>query len=177
MPWLLLLLLINGCASLTTSPRTSVEAVIQSHMEDSQNLREPQAVPRFVHPVSGTSAVSSSFGLRGGRSHQGLDFVSRWGTPIQAAAPGEVIYVGDGIDRYGVAIILKHEGGYFTLYAHLSETRVTEGEEVSPGIARARSGDTGNATGPHLHFEIRKGIQPLDPLSIAAHLGGTSNAE
>ena len=180
MPWLhplfiLFVLLISGCAALVTSPRTSVEAVIRNHLRVSEGQateadRAPQALPPFFHPVAGKSAVHSLFGQREGRRHEGVDFVSSAGTPLQAAAPGLVIYAGDGIDRYGTTIILKHSGGYFSLYAHLSELLVEVGEAVLPGKAIARSGASGNATGPHLHFEIRKGIKSLDPLVVAAHL-------
>lgn len=168
MPWLLLLFL-TGCAGLVTvSPRTSVEAIIRGHLDE----RHPQSEPHFFHPVAGKSGVYSPFGDRAGnpRPHQGVDFISPTGNPIQAAASGQVIYAGEGIDRYGKTIILKHEGGYFSLYAHLSELLVEEGEQVIPGLAIARSGDTGNASGPHLHFEIRKGVKPLDPLKVAGHL-------
>jgi murein DD-endopeptidase MepM/ murein hydrolase activator NlpD len=164
MPWLLALLWLAGCASMGFDPRTSVEEILRRH----PHVREPQSVPKFLNPVAGTTGVLSPFGQRNDRPHHGVDLKANWGTRIQASAPGTVIYAGNGIDGYGDTIILRHESGYYSLYAHLSEILVATGEEVLPGTAIGRTGDTGNASGPHLHFEIRKGLSPLDPSGLVS---------
>jgi len=82
---------------------------------------------------------------------------------VAAAADGTVIFAGDQAG-YGAVVILRHEGGLVTLYAHNSRVLVREGARVARGEAIARVGQTGRTTGPHLHFEVREGTRPRDPL-------------
>jgi len=113
-------------------------------------------------PIRGS--LSSRFGWRRGRPHEGIDIPARRGTPIRAAEAGRVIHSGSGLGDYGRVVIVKHAGPYKTVYAHNSKNRVRKGQFVEKGEVIAEVGTTGNASGPHLHFELRRGAKPLDPL-------------
>jgi murein DD-endopeptidase MepM/ murein hydrolase activator NlpD len=122
-----------------------------------------------VHmPVAGVERISSPFGNRTdpftGRQafHPGIDFPWPIGTPVMAAGDGKVIYVGQ-INGYGNVIDIDHGGGIVTRYGHLSAFLVTQGEQVKTGMPIARVGNTGRTTGPHLHFEVRRNDQPVNP--------------
>ena len=111
-------------------------------------------------PVNG--AINSGFGPRGASFHDGVDIAAPEGTPIRAIEAGEVIY-SDQLRGYGNTVILRHESGIVSVYAHnqvnlVREGRVERGEEI------AKVGSTGRVTGPHLHFEIRKNNIAQDPL-------------
>lgn len=120
----------------------------------------PAADPRLRWPVRGE--ISSRFGERWGKQHEGIDIAAPEGTPIVAAAAGRVVYSGE-MRGYGNVVLVEHAGGWVTVYAHNDENLVDEGDEVSAGDEIARVGQTGRATGPHLHFELRRGVLPLDP--------------
>ncbi len=124
----------------------------------------------FDWPVNGK--VTSNFGTRihpmfkTKSSHSGIDIAAPSGTPVKAAASGEVLYVG-WMRGYGQVVILDHGRNYSTVYAHLSSTAVSDGQVVKSGHVIGRVGKTGNATGFHLHFEVRidgKVRNPLDYL-------------
>lgn len=115
----------------------------------------------FIWPLNGE--LSSTFGMRNGRHHDGIDLRNSIGTPIHAAADGVVIYA-DRLGGYGLIVILKHEGNLKTVYAHNSRNLVKKGDMVKQGDVIAELGNSGNATGPHLHFEIRCGQKAVDPL-------------
>lgn len=123
---------------------------------------------RFLWPMElSTRAVTSEFGVRGGRGksrefHRGLDISAPRGTPVRAVAPGVVTVAGDG-GGYGHYVVVDHGQGLSTLYAHLLDFAVRRGDRVAAGVALGRVGKSGNATGYHLHFEVRRGTQPLDP--------------
>ncbi len=106
----------------------------------------------FIRPVSGT--VSSRYGPRWGTTHKGTDIAASTGTPIKAAAAGTVTFSGK-YSTYGNLVIISHGNGVQTYYGHCSVLNVKEGQKVSSGQVIAKVGSTGNATGPHLHFEIR----------------------
>ena len=95
--------------------------------------------------------------------HTGIDLGAPVATPIKAAAAGTVVYAG-GVRGYGLTIELDHGGGIQTLYAHARELLVSLGDPVIAGQVIARVGQTGNATGPHLHFELRRDGEAVDPL-------------
>jgi len=120
-------------------------------------------VPGFTWPLRGT--ITSGFGSRGGRMHDGIDIGAKEGTPITAAADGEVVYSDHRLSGYGNLIILRHSGNVFTAYAHNQRNLVRKGERVKRGDTIARVGQTGRASGPHLHFEVRRGSTPVDPLA------------
>jgi murein DD-endopeptidase MepM/ murein hydrolase activator NlpD len=117
---------------------------------------------KLIWPVSGK--LSSRFGQRNGRGHDGIDIPAKPGTPIVAAAAGRVIHSGRGLGDYGRVVILKHEGYYSTVYAHNRRNRVGKGEFVEKGEVIGEVGSSGNASGPHVHFEVRRNRKPLDPL-------------
>ncbi len=116
---------------------------------------------KFLMPVRGT--VSSGFGTRNGRMHDGIDILAPEGTPVRAAGYGVVVYAGDGMRGYGNAIVLDHGDGVTTLYGHLQRIRVRSGDAVAAGSVIGTVGETGNATTPHLHFELRVGGEEVDP--------------
>ncbi len=116
---------------------------------------------RFRWPVDGGS-VSSAFGRRAGRFHDGIDIYAPEGTPVRAAWDGEVLFVG-ALRGYGETVALRHERGLLSLYAHLQRARVRRGEHVRAGQVIGAVGTTGRTTGPNLHFEIRRAQVALDP--------------
>ncbi|MFP5375568.1 MAG: peptidoglycan DD-metalloendopeptidase family protein [Acidimicrobiia bacterium] len=127
---------------------------------------------RLGLPVAGF-AVTSRFGPRlhpifqTVRDHDGVDFAAPSGVPVRAAAAGTVVAAGPR-GGYGNATIVDHGGGLATLYAHQSELFVTAGTVVAAGQVIGAVGSTGFSTGPHLHFEVRVGGVPVDPLSFLA---------
>jgi murein DD-endopeptidase MepM/ murein hydrolase activator NlpD len=127
---------------------------------------------RFIWPVEGQ--VTASFNAKetkenqrwpfGQRRHDGIDISALTGTTVQAADSGKVVYSDNKMKGYGNLIIIEHQDHFFTIYAHNEENMVKEEVLVKQGDAIAKVGMTGSATGPHLHFEIRKGSTPLDPM-------------
>lgn len=117
---------------------------------------------RFEWPVAGR--LTSAYGLRRGRLHDGIDIAAAKGTPIHAAEAGKVVYVGNRLGAYGRVVIVKHVGSWATVYAHNDRNLVEEGDFVEQGDPIARVGRTGNASAPHLHFEIRRSNRPRDPI-------------
>ena len=105
----------------------------------------------FIWPVNGT--VTSSFGARWGRMHEGLDIAAPSGTPVSAAASGTVIQAG-WFGGYGNLVVIDHGNGVSTAYAHNSSLAVSVGQTVAQGALIASVGSTGNSTGPHVHFEV-----------------------
>ena len=116
---------------------------------------------KFNWPAKGV--VTSKFGKRWGKMHEGIDIGCPEGTPVYASSAGKIIFSGKK-GGYGVVIIIQHPGEWFTIYAHNSKNLIGQGQSVKKGQKIAISGQTGRATGPHLHFEIRKGVKPVDPL-------------
>lgn len=131
-------------------------------------LRIPGAVVSsgLVWPLPGK--ISSGFGKRGRRYHWGIDIPAPSGTPIRAAADGLVLISSDGMrgySGYGRIVVVEHGGGLSTLYAHNSRNDVRPGTCVRAGETIAEVGATGNATGSHLHFEVRNNGKPVNPLN------------
>lgn len=106
--------------------------------------------------------VTSPFGPRGGRNHDGLDIGVPIGTPVKASASGKVSFVGVQ-SGYGNTVMVKHDSSFVTLYAHLDGFDCKVGDTVRAGDRIARSGNTGRSTGPHLHFEIQRNGAAIDP--------------
>ena len=129
-------------------------------------------------PLTGTVALvwpligrkTSGYGPRGNRHHQGLDIAAPTGTPVHAAAGGRVAYSGNGMRGYGRVVVVKHQNDLSTVYAHNSKLLVRMGDSVGQGQTIARVGQTGRATGPHLHFEIRRRGVPEDPMRFLPEL-------
>jgi len=155
------LLLLAGCTGVTPWKPGTVDSIIEKHQPEPD--RTVQSYPVFLSPVAGMTRVLSPFGRRDGKPHEGVDLKADEGTALQVTAQGVVIYTGDTLDGYGDTLVVKHEGGFFSVYAHLSRILVKVGDVVKPGVVVARSGSTGRATGPHLHFELRRGQKPFDP--------------
>jgi len=124
----------------------------------------PKTTTSWNWPLEGP--ISSRFGAsrRQGR-HQGVDIAAPEGSPVRAAQDGRVIFAGQR-RAYGRLVVLEHSGGFSSWYAHNRTLRVRTGQWVRRGEVIARSGHSGNATGPHLHFEIRREGKPLDPLLL-----------
>jgi LysM repeat protein len=118
---------------------------------------------RFIWPTQGE--VTSGFGRRWGANHDGLDLANDIGTPIRAARSGRVTYAG-WAKGYGRLVIIAHDQEYITLYGHLSKFIVDNGDYVTTGQNIAYMGNTGNSTGPHLHFEVRKNGTPINPYNV-----------
>ena len=117
----------------------------------------------LVAPVAAKYTVSSAFGPRGGRCHNGIDLAAEPGTPILASECGTVTYVGEEAG-YGKVLEIEHGNGWKTLYAHSSRIHKRAGDRVRRRDVVASVGSTGHSTGPHLHFEVRDpGDRPHDP--------------
>lgn len=107
--------------------------------------------------------VSSRFGdARGGRRHKGIDLECPAGTPVHATAPGIVTFSGTQ-GAYGDIVVIDHGGGYSTAYAHLSRRALRAGDPVRRGDIVGAVGRTGNATAPHLHYEVRRNGEAINP--------------
>jgi len=117
--------------------------------------------PAFAWPIHGR--ITSRFGWRGRHMHEGLDIAAPSGTPVHAARAGRVIFSGR-LSGYGNVVIVQHDHSYASVYAHNRRNRVRKGAHVRRGQLLAEVGATGRATGPHLHFEIRRNEHPQDPL-------------
>ncbi|WP_436985327.1 M23 family metallopeptidase [Streptomyces sp. enrichment culture] len=136
---------------------------------------ETEFTSAWVTPVE-TYVLSSSYGSGGARwanRHTGQDFAVPIGTPVRAVGAGRVVRVSCG-GPFGIEIVLRHAGGYYTQYAHLASVAVDPGERVGPGQWIGQSGTTGNSTGPHLHFETRvtpESGSAVDPVSWLAARG------
>lgn len=116
----------------------------------------------MIYPVNG--ALTSSFGPRWGRMHEGLDIAVPTGTPVAAAAPGVVLSAG-WAGGYGNLVVIDHGGGVATAYAHNSSVSVSAGQRIARGAIVALAGSTGRSTGPHVHFEVRVNGVATDPIA------------
>jgi murein DD-endopeptidase MepM/ murein hydrolase activator NlpD len=130
--------------------------------------------PGFVWPTR-YPYIQAYFGWRKKRMHEGLDLKAPTGTRVYSTASGEIIEAGSRIRGYGKTVVVDHGNGWASIYAHLSKIKVKRGDHVGQGELLALSGRTGRATGPHLHFEIRKGSDPLDPLMFLPPVEGDDN--
>ena len=134
--------------------------------EAQQQAATPVIVPPsgnglLAWPVSGP--VTSGFGARWGRMHEGIDIAVPVGTAVRAAAAGTVIYAG-WMGGYGNLVVVDHGNGLSTAYAHNTSFAVSVGQSVAAGEVVSYSGSTGNSTGPHVHFEVRVNGSAVDPL-------------
>jgi murein DD-endopeptidase MepM/ murein hydrolase activator NlpD len=133
-------------------------------------VRPPLKNADFLWPVSGK--VIGSFGpIDQWRRRNGIDIAARWGAPVLAAQDGIVAYAGDVIREYGQMILLLHDQGYITTYAHNAALLVGVGDVVRRGQVIARVGDSGNTNRSMLYFELRKGRTPIDPQTRLVHDG------
>lgn len=128
----------------------------------SSSRTRPADAPELLWPLD-SGPVTSLFGPRGSRFHDGIDIGAPVGTPVRAAAAGEVAFAG-ALSGYGNVIIVRHSPRYSTVYAHNHRHHVRVGERVKRGQRIAAVGKTGRATGPNLHFEIRHENRARDPM-------------
>lgn len=151
---------------------------------------EPEAAPRPVKTVGSPEVVEKKppkvirvgkgsgvlewplrgvlyarFGKKGKEPHDGIDLAAPAGQAVKTAAPGTVLFAGEQ-KGYGLIVIVEHDGGLITLYAHNRDLRVKTGQKVRTGQVVATVGDSGRTSGPHLHFEVRKDGVPVDPLDF-----------
>ena len=123
------------------------------------------ALPTFRWPVRGK--VITSYGAKtNGKSNDGINLAVPEGTPVKAAEDGVVAYSGNELKGYGNLVLVRHSNGYVTAYAHASELLVKRGDTIKRGQVIAKSGQSGEVGSPQLHFEIRKGSSPVDPLQF-----------
>jgi murein DD-endopeptidase MepM/ murein hydrolase activator NlpD len=128
-------------------------------------LKTTDAAPTFRWPVKGR--VIAGFGPKpNGQQNDGINLAVPEGTPIKAAEDGVVAYAGNELRGYGNLVLIRHANGYVTAYAHAKELQVRRGDPVKRGQVIATSGQTGNVDAPQLHFEVRKGPTPLDPMPL-----------
>lgn len=162
-----------------TSDQRALEAAEAQLDQDSRSLAtliQQKVAAQSGVAVRGTgqmvfpcnAPITSGFGMRMHpilgyeRFHAGIDFGADYGEPIFAADRGTVIFAG-WYGGYGNAVIIDHGGGVTTMYAHASELYVSEGQSVERGGTIAAVGSSGLSTGPHLHFEVRRNGEPVDP--------------
>ncbi|MFG3593367.1 peptidoglycan DD-metalloendopeptidase family protein [Bradyrhizobium sp. RDI18] len=123
------------------------------------------ALPTFRWPVRGK--VITTYGAKtNGKSNDGINLAVPEGTPVKAAEDGVVAYSGNELKGYGNLVLVRHSNGYVTAYAHASELLVKRGDTIKRGQIIAKSGQSGEVGSPQLHFEIRKGSSPVDPLQF-----------
>lgn len=125
----------------------------------------------FIWPVSG-SVVKGYGPAANGQRNDGINISAAKGTQLVAAAGGEVVYAGSELAGFGNLVLIRHPGGWVTAYAHADSILVNEGDLVKQGQAIATVGSTGNAPGPQVHFELRKGKEPVDPTRHLPPLNG-----
>ncbi len=163
-----------AAAPLTPVERTDVEPSGPSApavQATAEILGPPIQIVRFMKPVEGYE-VNSHFGMRRlaserrARPHQGIDIAAPTGVAVLATAPGKVIRTGYEPRGYGRFAEVRHANGLTSFYAHLSRVEVSRGDRILAGEQLGRVGSTGFSTGPHLHFEIRRRGERLDPLDF-----------
>jgi murein DD-endopeptidase MepM/ murein hydrolase activator NlpD len=146
------------------APAAPVAQPEQPAPQQTANL-EPKmsAVEKFRWPISGKVIVD--FGASKGT---GINIEAPEGAPVRAAENGTVIYVGSGVEGYGNLILIRHANGYVSAYAHLKSMSVQKGDVVNRGDNIGQAGMTGSVNRPQLHFELRKGATPVDPIPLLA---------
>ncbi|HSR12699.1 MAG TPA: M23 family metallopeptidase [Thermodesulfobacteriota bacterium] len=141
---------------------------LEKSLENAPELRPPPEMPAspagadLIWPILGK--INSPFGMRGKAFHAGMDIGSPGYQEVRAAMDGEVILARNSGTGYGKLVVLRHAGDLSTIYGHLNVIIAKEGEGVRQGQSIGGVGSTGRSTGPHLHFEVRSGGRPVDPL-------------
>jgi murein DD-endopeptidase MepM/ murein hydrolase activator NlpD len=153
-------------------PQTAHLAQATAKIEDAPAAETPVkaseatgALPTFRWPVRGK--VITAYGAKAnGKANDGINLAVPEGTPVKAAEDGVVAYSGNELKGYGNLVLVRHANGYVTAYAHASELLVKRGDTIKRGQVIAKSGQSGEVGSPQLHFEIRKGSSPVDPLQF-----------
>jgi lipoprotein NlpD len=151
---------IPGVSRVQTVPKGSSPSRSAKKKKKAPTVKPRRGV--LIWPTKGT--LTSSFGKRNGRKHEGIDIAAPKGTPIYSAADGEVVFSGWGPTGYGKMVIIKHQHHLTTVYAHNSKILVKKGVRVKQGQKISLMGSTGRSTGPHLHFEVRNDTEPKNPI-------------
>ncbi|MGH9915056.1 MAG: peptidoglycan DD-metalloendopeptidase family protein [Pyrinomonadaceae bacterium] len=146
----------DGQAKPYTPPQAS-EKVIDDAEKDVASAPSATGASQMRWPVRGRVVANY------GKGNDGIDISVPEGTPIKAAENGVVIYSGDGLKEFGNTVLVRHDNGLVTVYGNASKLNVQRGQKVKRGEELGRSGMTGNATSPKLHFEVRKNSTPVDP--------------
>jgi len=126
--------------------------------------------PHFIRPVSGQT-IQGFGGDSSGQTNDGINIAAASGTPVHAADAGTVIYTGNELAAFGNLVLIRHAGGWVTAYGHLAKIDVQRGATVIQGQPIGTVGQTGSATAPQLHFEIRQGAKPVDPAPFLSGRG------
>ncbi len=148
-------------------PKEDIEKAYNTAIDSLEDKKETKEPENFINPVGGK--VTSPFGPRNkprpdaSSNHKGVDLQASSGQSVKASASGTVSFAGEQ-GGYGNIVIIDHGSGLETAYAHLSSISVKKGDEVSQGDTIGAAGQTGTATGPHLHFEVRKNNTKVDPM-------------
>jgi murein DD-endopeptidase MepM/ murein hydrolase activator NlpD len=154
--------------------KATVPAYAPQPAPPQETAKAPSSEPDQTGALSGDfrwparGKVIAGFGANGG--NEGINIALPEGTPVKAAEAGTVTYAGDEVKGYGNLVLIRHDDGYVSAYAHNGSLQVKRGERVKRGQVVAISGQTGNVTSPQLHFELRKGQSPVDPMK---HLSGS----
>jgi len=144
-----------------TPPQAS-NKVIEDAEKDQAAAPSSTGISQMRWPVRGR--ILASFGQRDGTSvSDGIDIMVPEGTSVKAAENGVVIYAGDGLKEFGQTVLIRHDNGLVTVYGHNSQILVQRGQKVRRGEEVAKSGMSGNAKSPKLHFEVRKNSAPVNP--------------
>jgi murein DD-endopeptidase MepM/ murein hydrolase activator NlpD len=158
-------------AAVTTPTQSARLAQATTNVEDkpaetpAKAAETTSSLPTFRWPVRGK--VVTSYGAKtNGKSNDGINVAVPEGTPVKAAEDGVVAYSGNELKGYGNLVLVRHSNGYVTAYAHASELLVKRGDPIKRGQVIAKSGQSGEVASPQLHFEIRKGSSPVDPLQF-----------
>jgi murein DD-endopeptidase MepM/ murein hydrolase activator NlpD len=158
-------------AAVTADPQQKARLAQATTVEDTpaetpvKAAEATGALPTFRWPVRGK--VITSYGAKtNGKANDGINLAVPEGTPVKAAEDGVVAYSGNELKGYGNLVLIRHTNGYVTAYAHASELLVKRGDTIKRGQIIAKSGQSGEVGSPQLHFEIRKGSAPVDPLQF-----------
>jgi murein DD-endopeptidase MepM/ murein hydrolase activator NlpD len=159
----------NGGTPIASPQLIQTETPVAAPAAPAKPLVQPAVEPthsgadKFRWPVSGR--VITDFAASKGT---GINIEAPEGAAIRAAENGQVIYVGSGVEGYGNLVLIRHPNGYVSAYAHLKHATVEKGEVVNRGDSIGAAGMTGGVSRPQLHFELRKGATPVDPLPLLA---------
>lgn len=149
-------------AGATAAPSPTQQASVAPASKPQPLPQPPQSSGRFLWPLQGQ--ILSGFGAKpGGLHNDGINIAAPAGAPVKAAENGVVVYAGSELKGFGKLLLVKHDGGWVTAYAHNGRLLVGRGQTVAKGQQIALVGATGNVDRPQLHFELRKGKQAVDP--------------
>ena len=156
-------------ASVTSVPAPQTASVVapasDEPVAETAAKATPDANPHFRWPVRGR--IIAAYGAKSnGQQNDGIDVAVPENTPVKAAEDGVVAYAGNELKGYGNLVLVRHANGYVTAYAHAKELLVKRGDQIKRGQVIAKSGQSGNVDAPQLHFEVRKGSSPVDPMQF-----------